>query len=87
MRFDQVIEQAMVPIVMTDGGVGGGVGGGIGGAAYTATAMTEGQLVTVEATVASGFTSIGFGSDILAKYFRKPPKHQCLMRDIEVHWR
>ena len=87
MRFDQVIEQAMVPIVMTDGGVGGGVGGGIGGAvggaAYTATAMTEGQLVTVEATVASGFTSIGFGSDILAKYFRKPPKHQCLMRDIE----
>ena len=45
--------------------------------------MTEGQLVTVEATVASGFTSIGFGSDILAKYFRKPPKHQCLMRDIE----
>ena len=31
MRFDQVIEQAMVPIVMTDGGVGGGVGGGVAG--------------------------------------------------------
>ena len=47
-----------------------------------ATGADEPQLVVVEVTVASGSTRTGFGSDILARHFRKPAKFQCLVREV-----
>lgn len=52
------------------------------GRARTESAMIEsvaagtraGQLVTVEATIVSGWTADAFGPDLLARYFHKPPR-------------
>jgi competence protein ComEC len=41
-----------------------------------------GVLVTVEATVASGFTTTDFGPDLLASYFRKPGRERCELREV-----
>ena len=42
----------------------------------------SGALVVVEGTVASSCTTVGFATDILARYFRKAPSHRCLLRDV-----
>lgn len=43
---------------------------------------SDGQLVTLEATIASPFIARGFAVDILARYFEKPDRYQCRVEDV-----
>ena len=43
---------------------------------------TDGQLVTIEATIASGFTHRGFAVDILSRHFDKPDRFQCRVEQV-----
>ena len=47
-----------------------------------ADAVDGGQLVVVEATVASGWTRTEFGSDILARYFAKQGRMRAMVEDV-----
>ena len=66
LRFAQVTDDARVPRFV----------------AGSAPANGDGALVVVEGTVASSCTTVGFATDILARYFRKAPSHRCLLRDV-----